>query len=56
MKEDIIPTERVKAVQEQLCGFLLDEVVKSRGEFHSDGSWYKPSVGIQDENLAWPWS
>lgn len=49
-----MPTERIKAVQEQLCGFLMDEVVDPKGEFHDDGSHFEPLVGIQDENEAWP--
>jgi hypothetical protein len=54
MEEYLIPKERIKAVQEQLCGFLMDEVINPKGEFHDDGSTYIPDVGIQDENEAWP--
>ena len=36
MKENIIEPERIRAIQEALCGFLLDEVINSKGEFHSD--------------------
>ncbi|KAK3121231.1 hypothetical protein QOZ80_8BG0648980 [Eleusine coracana subsp. coracana] len=54
MAECLIPTERIKAVQEQLCGFLKDDIVDPKGEFHNDGSFYKPHVGIQDEDKAWP--
>ena len=38
MENQALPLERVRAVQEQLCGFLLDEVVDPKGEFHFDGS------------------
>ena len=36
MKENIIEPERIRAIQEGLCGFLLDEVINPKGEFHSD--------------------
>ena len=36
MKENLIETERIRAIQEGLCGFLLDEVINTNGEFHSD--------------------
>ena len=36
MKEDLIEPERIRAIQEALCGFLLDEVINPKGEFHSD--------------------
>ena len=36
MKEDLIEPERIRAIQEALCGFLLDEVINLNGEFHSD--------------------
>jgi hypothetical protein len=28
--------ERIRVVQEALCGFLLDEVINPKREFHSD--------------------
>ena len=36
MKEDLIELARIRAIQEALCGFLLDEVINPKGEFHSD--------------------
>jgi len=36
MKEDLIEPERIRAIQEALCGFLLDEVINPKGEFYSD--------------------
>ena len=36
MKENLIKPERIRAIQESLCGFLLDEVINPKGEFHSD--------------------
>ena len=36
MKENLIKPERIRAILEALCGFLLDEVINSKGEFHSD--------------------
>jgi len=45
MSEDLIEPERVKAVQEQLMGFLLDEVVNPNGEFYTD---HRISIGLMD--------
>ena len=36
MKENLIEPARVRAIQEALCGFLLDEVINPKCEFHSD--------------------
>jgi hypothetical protein len=36
MKEDLIEPVRIRAIQESLCGFLLDEVINRKGKFHSD--------------------
>ena len=36
MKEELIEMARVKAIQEAMCGFLLDEVINPKGEFHGD--------------------
>nr|TKW03580.1 hypothetical protein SEVIR_7G050700v2 [Setaria viridis] len=37
-KERVLDTDCIRAVQEQLCGFLLDEVINPTREFHNDGS------------------
>jgi len=47
MKEDLIELERIRAIQESLCGFLLDEVINRKGEFYSD---QRISVGRLDRN------
>ena len=36
MKENLIEPARVRAIQEALCEFLLDEVINPKGEFYSD--------------------
>jgi len=36
-KDELLPSERITAVQEQLIGFLNDEVVNKNGEFYYDG-------------------
>ena len=36
MQERLTESERIRAIQEALCGFLLDEVINPKGEFHSD--------------------
>nr|TKW31313.1 hypothetical protein SEVIR_2G097300v2 [Setaria viridis] len=38
IKEELIAQERLRAIQEQLCGFLLEEVVNPKGEFYDDGT------------------
>ena len=34
MKEELIEMARIRAIQEAICGFLLDEVINPKGEFH----------------------
>ena len=36
MKEELIQMARVRAIQEAMCGFLLDEVINPKGEFYGD--------------------
>jgi hypothetical protein len=36
MKEELIEMARIKAIQEAICGFLLDEVINPKGEFYGD--------------------
>ena len=36
MKEELIEMAQVRAIQEAICGFLLDEVINPKGEFHGD--------------------
>jgi hypothetical protein len=31
MREKILPTQRIKAIQEKLAGFLLKEVIHEKG-------------------------
>ena len=45
MKEDLIEPERIKKIQEAICGFLLDEIINPKGEFHAD---QRISVGQLD--------
>ena len=41
MADDLIQSERIKAIQESICGFLLDEVINPNGEFYAD-----PKIGV----------
>ena len=43
MKKDFLETEKIRLVQEQLCGFLLDEVIHTGGQFHENGSALEPN-------------
>ena len=36
MKEELIEIAWIRAIQEAICGFLLDEVINPNGEFHGD--------------------
>ena len=47
MADDLIQSERIKAIQESICGFLLDEVINPNGEFYADP---RISVGRADSN------
>ena len=47
MVDDLIQSERIKAIEELICGFLLDEVINPNGEFCADP---KISVGRADPN------
>lgn len=37
IKEALIEKDRLLAVQEGLCGFLMDEVINPKGRHHYDG-------------------
>ena len=47
MNEDLIEPERIRAIQESIGGFLLDEVINPNGEFYSD---QRISVALVDRN------
>jgi hypothetical protein len=36
MRDQLIPWEKVLAIQEALAGFIYEQVVKPDGEFHYD--------------------
>ena len=47
MAEALIQPERIKTIQESICGFLLDEIINPTGEFYVNP---KISVGRADPN------
>ena len=47
MAEALIQPERIKAIQESICEYLLDEVINPNGEFYADP---KISVGRANPN------
>ena len=47
MAVGLIELERLKAIQESICGFLLDEVINPTGEFYANP---RISVGRADPN------
>ena len=36
MRDDLLPKDRVRAIQEELAGFLLEEVIHRNGEYHQE--------------------
>ena len=36
VRDHILQEDRIKAIIEELSGFLLDEVIDPKGEFHDD--------------------
>jgi hypothetical protein len=34
MREKLLPTQRTKAIQEELAGFMLREVLREKGEHY----------------------
>ena len=38
MRETLIPEERILAIQEAMCGFIIHEVLHPAGEFYYDGA------------------
>jgi hypothetical protein len=34
MREELLPKDRILAIQEELAGFYLKEVIPETGEFH----------------------
>ena len=37
MRNELIREERIPAVQEALCGFIVEQVLNENGEFYYDG-------------------
>ena len=35
MRERLLPENRIRAIQEEIAGFLLTEVISENGEYHS---------------------
>jgi hypothetical protein len=36
MQEKLLPTQCIRAIQEELAGFLLREVIDEKGEYYVD--------------------
>jgi hypothetical protein len=34
LREKLLPTQRIKAIQEELAGFMLREVLREKGEHY----------------------
>ena len=52
MCNELIPEERILAVQEALCGFINDEVLNVNYEFYYDGESYINNKSKYDNILS----
>jgi hypothetical protein len=34
MRDELLPNDRIRAIQEELAGFFLDHVIHKDGEYH----------------------
>ena len=37
MRDKLIPEEKIMAIQEQLSGFIVEQILDPKGEFYYDG-------------------
>ncbi|WVZ53897.1 hypothetical protein U9M48_004784 [Paspalum notatum var. saurae] len=49
MNDELLPFEKIKAIQEQLLGFINDEIINSGGEFHYDGRPLPVPINVDEE-------
>jgi hypothetical protein len=40
MREKLLPTQRIRAIQEELVGFLMREVIDEKGEHYVENEKY----------------
>ena len=56
MAKDLIQPQRIKAIQESIYGFLIDEVINPNGEFYADpkisAGRVDPYKDISDDEVA----
>ena len=34
MRDELLPQDRIRAIQEELAGFFIDHVINKAGEYH----------------------
>ena len=34
MRDELLPHDRIRAIQEELAGFFLDHIIPKHGEYH----------------------
>ena len=39
MQDELLPHDRIRAIQEELTGFFLDHVIRKDGEYHMEIQW-----------------
>ena len=53
MKEGFLENERIRLIQEQLCGFLLDEVISPGGRVSCRFVIYNGNGGVSGRDESW---
>ena len=36
MRDELLPHDRIRAIQEELAGFFLEHVIHEKGEYHGE--------------------
>ena len=39
MRDELLPHDCIRAIQEELAGFFLDHVIHEKGEYHTEIQW-----------------
>ena len=39
MRDELLPHDRILAIQEEFAGFFLDHVIHEKGEYHAEIQW-----------------
>ena len=39
MRDELLPYDRIRAIQEELTGFFVDQVIHQKREYHTEIQW-----------------